>query len=307
MSTASLAPVDAPTDAFGTPLIDATGLVPGVRVLVKDETRYASGSHKEPAARAVVARAAAEGRSEVVVATCGNYGRAMAMACRAAGMTCTVVLPAGWSDGGEFMRTAGARVHLVAGSYEDAVDESRRLARVPGAVDGNVDGPYVDAVFDGHGVVVAALRAALDEPPAQLWIPVGNGTTVIAVHRRLREEGWPTVLQGVCSAGNNPVVTSWPGPYRMLPPDGVSTTDHNQPLVNWHALQGPQAMAAIADTGGAVHGVDDDQLQHARDLLAGYGAHPTAAGAVALAGLLARAEAPDGLPAGTHVVLLSGR
>ncbi|WP_433534583.1 pyridoxal-phosphate dependent enzyme [Micromonospora sp. CA-249363] len=307
MSMVSLAPVDAPTDAFGTPLIEGAGLVPGVRVLIKDETRYASGSHKEPAARAVVARAVAEGRTEVVVATCGNYGRAMAMACRAAELTCTVVLPAGWSDGGQFMSAAGARVHLVEGSYEDAVDESRRLARAPGAVDGNVDGPYVDAVFDGHGVVVAALGAALDEPPAQLWIPVGNGTTVIAVHRRLVDWGWPTVLQGVCSAGNNPVVTSWPGPYRMLPSDGVTTTDHNQPLVNWHALQGPQAMAAIADTGGAVHGVDDDQLQHARDLLAGYGAYPTAAGAVALAGLLACAKAPDGLSAGTHVVLLSGR
>ena len=196
--------------------------------------------------------------------------------------------------------------HWVPGSYEDAVDESRRLAAAPGAVDGNVDGPYVDAVLAGHGVVVAALRDALNEPPAQFWIPVGNGTTVIAVHRQLRQLGSPTVLQGVCSAGNNPVVTSWPGTYRMLPPDGVTTTDHNQPLVNWHALQGPEAMAAIAETGGAVHGVDDDQLRHAEGARR-HGAYPTAAGSVALAGLLAQAQLPAGLPGGTHVLLLSGR
>ncbi|MEU4533475.1 pyridoxal-phosphate dependent enzyme [Streptosporangium sp. NPDC023825] len=296
----------APTDAYGTPLIDATGLVPGARILIKDESRYASGSHKEPAARAVVARAAADGYRRVVIATCGNYGRAMAMACHAAGMACTVVLPEGWSDGGAWMRDAGAHVVAVRGGYEEAVDASRRLAEEEDAVDGNVDGPYMDAVFEGHGVVVAALREALDAPLAALWIPVGNGTTTIAVHRRMRALGWPSVINGVCSAGNNPVVTSWPGEYRTLPPDAVTTSDHNQPLVNWHALQGPEAMAAIADTGGEVFGVGDEELIEARAALVPYGANPTAAGAVALAGLLAHARVTGSL-SGTHVVLLSGR
>lgn len=47
----------APTDPYLTTLIVADGLLPGVRVLLEDKTRYASGNHKEPAARAVVARA----------------------------------------------------------------------------------------------------------------------------------------------------------------------------------------------------------------------------------------------------------
>ncbi|MFE7749070.1 pyridoxal-phosphate dependent enzyme [Streptomyces sp. NPDC057428] len=304
MSTEVL-PSDAPVNAYGTPLIDAGELVPGARVLIKDETRYASGSHKEPAARAVVARAASDGYDRVVIATCGNYGRAMAMASAAAGMACTVVLPAGWSDGGAFMRAAGADVHLVPGTYEDAVDESRRLALADGSVDGNVDGPYVDAVFAGHGVVVQALHRALAEPPAALWIPVGNGTTIIAVHRQLRALRWSVPIHGVGSAANNPVVTSWPGEYRTLPPEDVVTTDHNQPLVNWHALQGPEAMAAVADTGGAVHGADDEQLRAAATLLSRHGARPTAAGAVALAGLLGHARTTP--LTGSHVVLLSGR
>ncbi|MFJ2477940.1 pyridoxal-phosphate dependent enzyme [Streptomyces sp. NPDC087659] len=296
----------APRDAYGTPLIDVSPLVPGARILVKDETLYASGSHKEPAARAVVARALAAGHRHVVIATCGNYGRAMAMACRDAGVECTVVLPEGWSDGGAAAQAAGAQIHLVSGAYEDAVDASRRLADSPGRVDGNVDGPYVDAVLEGHGVVVSALSEALGEPPAVLWVPVGNGTTVIAVHRRLRDLGWDTVVNGVGSEGNNPVVTCWPGAYRELPPEAVTTTDHNQPLVNWHALQGGQAMAAIAATGGTVLGVDDRELCEAQALLADFGARPTAAGAVALAGLLAHART-EGLGPGTHVVLLSGR
>ncbi|MFD4786141.1 pyridoxal-phosphate dependent enzyme [Streptomyces sp. NPDC058459] len=296
----------APSDAFGTPLIDVSALVPGARVLVKDETRYASGSHKEPAARAVVAQVLADGHRHIAIATCGNYGRAMATACHAAGVDCTVVLPTGWSDGGEAMRAAGARVHLVDGSYEDAVDESRRLAATGDCVDGNVDGPYVEAVLGGHGVLVSALRAALPEPPAVIWLPVGNGTTAIAVRRRLQAVGWNTVINGVGSTGNNPVVTCWPGPYRTLPPQSVTTTDHNQPLVNWHALQGAEAMEAIAATGGVVLGAEDRELCDARDALAEHGATPTAAGSVALAGLL-RSARSEGLAHGTHVVVLSGR
>jgi threonine synthase len=294
-----------PITAYATPLIDAGEVTPGLRVLVKDETRYASGSHKEPAARAVVARAQADGYRRIVIASCGNYGRAMAMASSAAGLACTVALPTGWSDGGAFMRSAGADVHLVPGTYEDAVDESRRLARLPGAIDGNVDGPYAESVFEGHGVVVHALREALDKPPAAMWIPIGNGTTIIGVHRQFRGIGWNVPIHGVGSAGNNPVVTSWPGPYRMLPSDGVATTDHNQPLVNWHALQGPEAMDAIADSGGAVHAATDEQLLAAQARLAAHDAHPTAAGAVAFAGLLEYARTTS--VTGTHVVLLSGR
>jgi hypothetical protein len=73
------------------------------------------------------------------------------------------------------------------------------------------------------------------------------------------------------SPGNNPIVTSWPGPYLPLPSDVVITTEHNEPLVNWHALRGPQAMAAVAATGGQVHAAADNELLTARTVLARTG------------------------------------
>ena len=77
-----------------------------------------------------------------------------------------------------------------------------------------------------------------------MWVPVGNGTTIVAMHRRLRALGWPAALHGVGSTGSKPILTSWPGPYLPLPSDAVVTTEHNEPLVNWHALSGPQAVEA---------------------------------------------------------------
>ncbi|GAA5051321.1 pyridoxal-phosphate dependent enzyme [Nocardia callitridis] len=309
MSSVEASEPHIPDDADQTPLLDVSALVPGAHVLIKDETRYASGSHKEPAARAVVARAMADGCHRIVLGSCGNYGRAMAIASRAAGISCTVVLPAGKSDGAEWMRAAGADVRLIEGSYEDAVAQSRSRAMADGdygVADGNVDGQYAETILRGHGIVVDSLAAALLTPPTAIWLPAGNGTTIIAVHQRLRALNWPTAINGVGSRGNNAMLTSWPGVYRMLDPDQVRTTEHNQPLVNWHALHGPEALAAVADTGGALYGVEDEDLCAAASNLAQYNAFPTPAGAVALAGLLTRART-TGVAPGAHVALLSGR
>lgn len=295
---------DAP-DALTTPLIPVDGLVPGVRVFLKDESRYASGSHKEPAARAVAARAFAQGYDRIFVGSCGGYGRAMATACAAAGVRCTVVLPAEWGDGGAFATAAGADVEFVAGGYEDAVEESRRLAQASGAMDGNVDGPHKDVVIEGHGRVMDALHRELGAEPAALWVPVGNGTTIVAAHRRAGALGWPVAIHGVGSPGNNPILTSWPGPYRTLPSGSVVTTEHNEPLVNWHALHGPGALTALADSGGAVHAAEDDELLAARTVPARYGVRSTAAGSAGLAGLLTHAQSTR--VTGNHVVLLTGR
>ncbi|GAA2230849.1 hypothetical protein GCM10010413_30620 [Promicromonospora sukumoe] len=292
-------------DTAGT--IITEDLLPGIRVVLQDETRYASGSHKEPAAHAVVAAARADGHDRVVVGSCGNYGKAMAQAAAAGGLRCTVVLPEDWNDGGAFIAAVGAEVHFVPGGYEDAVDAARTLARQTGAADGNVDGPYESAVLDGHGDVVHALHRALAGEPASLWLPVGNGTTAVALHRRLREVAWAVPLHGVGSPGNNPVVTSWPGPYRALPPDAPVTTVHNEPLVNWHSLHGPQAMSAFAESRGAVHEADDDELLAAQAVLEAHGVRASASGAAGLAGLVRHVRrAGTGGVDENHIVLVTG-
>lgn len=280
-------------------------LVPGVRVLLLDETRYASGSHKEPAARAVVTKARADGYGRVIVGSCGSYGRAMATACAAAGLHCTVVLPADWGDGGSFAETAGADVRFVNGGYEDAVEESHRLALAEEAADGNVDGPYQESVLSGHGEIVSTVYQMLGGADAALWIPAGNGTTIVAAGRQLAALNWPVPVHGVGSPGNNPIVTSWPGPYRTLPAEQVVTTVHNEPLVNWDALHGPGALTVITTSGGAVHAATDDDLLAAQALLARYRRYASPSGAAGLAGLLAhtRFARPDVV----QVVLLTGR
>lgn len=286
--------------------VDVSALFPGARVLARDESRYASGSHKQPSAHAVVAAALALGHDHVVVTSCGNYGRAMAVAARAAGLTCTVLLPAIGNDGGTGARVLGATTVVVDGTYEEAHEETTRFAARLGAVDGNVDGPFARAVLDGGGDVVDKLQRELGEPPATFWVPVGNGTTLTAIGRRAAVLGWPTILHGVSCAGANPVTTSWPGEYTPLTPEDLVTTSINLPLASWHSLHGPEAMAVLRQTGGEAHGVDDEAMVAAAAALAVHHLKPTPGGAVALAGLLAQA-AREPLGPGNHVVLIGGR
>ncbi|GIG87883.1 pyridoxal-phosphate dependent enzyme [Plantactinospora endophytica] len=286
--------------------VDISALLPGARVLARDESRYASGSHKQPSAQAVAAHARALGYDHVVITSCGNYGRAMAVAARASGLECTVLMPSVGNDGGADIRRLGARTVIVEGTYEEVHDQTPRYAARLGAADGNVDGPFAAAVLSGAGDVVEALHHELDRPPATLWVPVGNGTTLAGIGRRARALGWPTVLHGVTCLDNNPVGTSWPGEYTPLIPHRLVTTAVNMPLASWHSLHGPEAMAVLREVGGQVHGVDDDAMVKAATVLADHHLYPTPGGAVALAGLLAHA-AREPLGPGSHVVLLGGR
>ncbi|GAA3776605.1 threonine synthase [Plantactinospora mayteni] len=286
--------------------VDVSALVPGARVLVRDESRYVSGSHKQPSAHAVVARARALGYDHVVITSCGNYGRAMAVAARAGGLHCTVLMPSVGNDGGAGIRRLGAKTVLVDGTYEEVHDETPRYAARLGAADGNVDGPFAEAVLAGAGDVVEELDRELAAPPATLWVPVGNGTTLAGIGRRVQALGWPTVLHGVSCLGHNPVVTSWPGEYTPLTPERLVTTTVNMPLASWHSLHGPAAMAVLRETGGQAHGVDDDAMVKAAAILGDHDLRPTPGGAVAFAGLLAHAAGKP-LGPGSHVVLLGGR
>ena len=57
-------------------------MLPGLQVLVLDETDRGRRCHKQPAADAAVLAAAAAGFDQVAVGSCGNYGWAVARAPR---------------------------------------------------------------------------------------------------------------------------------------------------------------------------------------------------------------------------------
>jgi len=277
------------------------------RLLVLDETDSGRRCHKQRSADAVVAAAAQAGYTKLTAGSCGNYGLAIAQAAARVGLPATVVVPAsfGQADVGS-IRDLGARVIRVGETYEDAVSASRRLAAECGAADANVDGPFAPVVVAALGEIVAALDGLPTGPPAGLWVPLGNGTTVAAVAAAVLRRGWSTAVFGASSPGNNSVLASWPSQrHRRLRPPAVSATAVNEPLVNWDALHGQQALDVLHRTGGSAIGIIDAALVTASETIRHAGLRASPAGAAGVAAM-SSALSHTGLAGGSHVAVLTG-
>jgi threonine synthase len=303
-----ISPSDEPVMARVHPCLrELAGALAGVRVMVMDETRNESGSHKQRAARAVVHAAAADGYHLVVVGTCGNYGLAIAVEARRAGMVATVVMPGDWGEPqhDRLMRALGARISHVDGGYEDAVAWSKVMAADGMIADGNVNGPYAHHVIQSLSGIAREIIGALGAAPTAVWVPLGNGTTVSAVGSVPAVAATATVV-GVTSQGSNSILASWPGKlHAPLKPGSVTTTRIREPLVNWAALHGQECLDVLHGGAGLVVGVTDEQLIAAQRLLRDHGVVASPAGAAGIAGLQAHASrSPLG---GTHVAVVTGR
>ena len=281
--------------------------LPSARVFVLDETGGGRRCHKQRAADAVALAAAEAGHQRVTAGSCGNYGAALAVAAARLGLAATIVVPASYGQADTHrMRDLGAQVIRSGDTYEDAVAASRRLAEGSGMADANIDGPFGAVAVAALGEIVTGLDAVPGGPPAGLWVPLGNGTTVTAVGAAIRRRGWTTRVFGVSSSGNNSILDSWPSrQHRPIPPTVLTPTATNEPLVNWDAMHGQRALDILHATAGGAVAVTDARLESARRALHRAGFTTSAAGAAGVAGLLL-ASAGTGLTGGSHVAVLTG-
>jgi threonine synthase len=280
---------------------------PSARVFVLDETGGGRRCHKQRAADAVAMAAAEAGHEQMTTGSCGNYGVALAVAAARLDLAAIIVVPASYGQADTHrMHDLGAQVIRSGDTYEDAVAASRRLAEGGGMADANIDGPFGTAAVTALGEIVTGLDAIAGGPPAALWVPLGNGTTVAAVGQAIRRRGWTTPVFGASSPGNNSILESWPSDkHRPISPTILTPTATNEPLVNWDALHGQPALDLLHATAGGAVAVTDAQLESAHRTLRRAGFTTSPAGAAGVAGLLL-ASAGTGLTGGSHVAVLTG-
>lgn len=176
------------------------------QVLVKDESRRALGSFKSlggtyaglralaRAAGTDVSALAAAPRADLpdlICASDGNHGLAVAYAARLAGTRARVFLHQGVS-GTRSRRIAdqGASIDRVEGTYDDAVAAAAAAAAAGEGIlvaDTGDDpgGAVVRDVMDGYGVIAGEVRQQLGEggraPPSHLFVQAGVGGLAAAL------------------------------------------------------------------------------------------------------------------------------
>lgn len=290
----------------------------GLRQLfLKFEGGNPTGTQKDRIAFAQAMDAMRRGFDTIVVATCGNYGVAVAMACSLSGLNSLIFIPGNYHTKRiTEMEKLGAQIKRVEGDYETAVEAARKYATENECYDGNPGGDNTILQLQAYGNIAYEIYDELRDAPAVVAAPVSNGTTLaglyrgfLSLYRRGKTSHMPRIVAG-SSFGKNPIIRSFllgEETCRDLAPNRIRETNINEPLINWHAIDGDHALAAIKATNGwAANASDKAMRRYARLLSEKEGLFVLPA---STAGLIALVDhhRQNPLSGDRYVVLLTGR
>jgi len=287
------------------------------QIYLKFEGDNPSGTQKDRIAFSQVLDALRRGFDSITVATCGNYGVAMALAASLGGLRCLVYIPAGYHTKRiQEMESYGAEVVRAPGDYESVVLASRARAAAEELYDANAGGANTAIQLRSYGEIANEIYDELRDAPTAVAAPVSNGTTLAGIYkgfaslnRRGKTSHVPRMVAG-SSFGKNPIVESF---RKNLPrcedlaPTRIRETAVNEPLVNWSSLDGDHALDAVRQTSGwAAFASDRSMQEYAKLLREQQGLSVLPASTAGLIALLDR-HRREPLPPGRYVVILTGR
>lgn len=256
-----------------TPLVRARNIERevGIRQLyLKFEGPNPTGTQKDRISLAQAMDALRRGFDCITAASCGNYGVSVALAASLAGLKCVIHIPDGYHTKrvkdiaelqGEIIRTPG--------DYERAIEISREYAQRYEAYDANPGGDNTALQLQAYGEIAYEIYDELRDAPLVLAVPASNGTTpagifrgFLSLYRRGKTSRMPRFAVG-SSTGKNPIVVAYlknSPTCEDLRPEDIRETEVNEPLINWHSIDGDHALQAIRKTKGWAGSVSDKSM-----------------------------------------------
>jgi threonine synthase len=287
------------------------------QIFLKFEGGNPTGTQKDRIAFAQTMDALRRGFDTITMATCGNYGVAMALAASSAGLRCMVFIPEEYQTKRvKEMTELGADIIRVEGDYEAAVETSREKAEKQELYDANPGGANLNLQLHAYGEIAYEIYDDLRDAPAAIAVPVSNGTTLAGIfkgftslYRRGKTSRIPKIVAG-SSFNKNPIVQAFlknKNSCENLEPKSIKETDINEPLINWHSIDGDHALAAIRQTKGwADHASDKTMLSFSKMIREKEGLNVLPASTAGLISLMDK-HRKENLPNDRYVAVLTGR
>ena len=250
----------------------------GIKQLyIKFEGNNPTGTQKDRISFAQCMDALRRGFDTVTLATCGNYGVAMALAASMAGLRCIICIPGNYHTRRVTeMESLGAEILRTEGDYEQAVKFSSDLALEKEYYDANPGGANTHLQLISYAEIAYEIYDALRDAPRVLAAPVSNGTMLAGIHRgfttlykRGKTSRIPRIVAG-SSFRKNPIIVSFKRGLEYcedLKPETIRETRVNEALINWHSYDGDVALNAIYSSGGWADDVSDQKLTHYSKIL----------------------------------------
>jgi threonine synthase len=287
------------------------------QLYIKYEGENPSGTQKDRIAFAQVHDAFRRDFDTISLATCGNYGVAVAYAAYLAGLTCKIFIPETYhTERIKEMITLKAEIIRLPGTYEDTVTASSELAKENEWYDANPGGANTSLQISAYAEIANEIYDQLRDAPKYVAAPVSNGTLLagvyrgfVSLHKRGKTSRVPIFIAG-SSSYKNPIIASFRAGLdycRDIDPKAIKETSVNEPLINWHSFDGEEALYAIRQSGGEAHHISDKKMKDMSSFLhkkEGYRILPAST-----AGLIALLELHkmNNLINDRYVAILTGR
>lgn len=287
------------------------------QIFLKFEGGNPTGTQKDRIAFAQAMDAMRRGYDTISVATCGNYGVATALAASFAGLRCRIFIPENFHTNRiKEMLDLGAEITRVPGDYEKTVTVSSGIAQQEEYYDANPGGSNTLTQLRAYGQIAYEIYDELRDAPFALAAPVSNGTTLagiyrgfLSLYRRGKTSRVPHMVAG-SSFRKNPIVYAF---LKNMPscedlnPDKIHETHINEPLINWHSIDGDQALDGIRQTKGWAADASDRAMRTYSSLIRQKeGLQVLPASTAGLIALMSR-HRTEPLPNDRFVVVLTGR
>lgn len=241
-------------------------------------------SFKDRGAAVLIAHCKAIGVDSVVQDSSGNAGNSVAAYCGRAEIDCEIFVPEGTSPKKIAMiRAHGARVNLVPGGRDHCADVCRAKVEHEGLYYANhVYNPFF---FEGTKTYIYETLEELGRVPANLFIPLGNGTLFLGAMKALEEllsagaiSRMPHII-AVQSERCDPILRAWrkgeKKPARVSPSPTLA-----EGIAVGAPMRGEQILRLAYKHGAEIVAAPEEGILAARELLARKGIyceHTTAA------------------------------
>ncbi|MGD8258149.1 MAG: pyridoxal-phosphate dependent enzyme [Desulfobacterales bacterium] len=287
------------------------------QIYLKFEGGNPTGTQKDRIAFAQAMDALRRGYDTITVATCGNYGVAIALAASFAGIRSRIYIPENYhANRIKEMTDLGAAIIRVQGDYEQSVEVSSQEAHKHDFYDANPGGDNMLTQMRAYGQIAYEIYDELRDAPLAVTVPVSNGTTLagiyrgfLSLYRRGKISRMPRIVAG-SSFRKNPIVQAYlhnTPSCEDLNPQKIHETSINEPLINWHSIDGDHALDAIRQTRGWASDASDKAMRtYSRLIREKEGLQVLPASTAGLIALMNQ-QAREPLPSDRYVVVLTGR
>lgn len=287
------------------------------QIYLKFEGGNPTGTQKDRIAFAQAMDALRRGYDTISVATCGNYGVAIALAASFAGIRSLIYIPQNYhANRIKEMTDFGATIIRVKGDYEQSVAVSSEEANKNEFYDANPGGDNMTTQMRAYGRIADEIYDDLRDAPLAVSVPVSNGTTLagiyrgfLSLYRRGKISRMPRIAAG-SSFRKNPIVQAYISKSPScedLNPQKIHETSINEPLINWHSIDGDYALDAIRQSGGWAGDASDRAMRsYSRLIREKEGLQVLPASTAGLIALMDK-HAKEPLPGDRYVVVLTGR